>query len=66
MLIFYSTILLYFKVLYLEIQSEVHPKFYFGENVLIGISLCCVWKKSGVKKILDVVKDGCKLRTSCF
>ena len=63
----YSAILLNFKVLYLELQSEVHSKFYIWRKYfhLIGIllSLGKNWsqKKSGI-----VVTDDCKSRTSCF
>ena len=51
MSIFYSAILLNFKVLYLELQSEARPKFYiWGKYIhLIGILLSLI--KTGVRKI---------------
>ena len=41
MSIFYSAILLNFKALYLELQSEFQaPCFVFGESILVGVSFC--------------------------
>ena len=68
MSIFYSAILLNFKVLYLELKSEIHSKFYIWGKYfhLIGIilSLGKNWYYSG--KSLDLVTDDCQSRTSCF
>ena len=50
--IFYSAILLNFKVLYLELQSEVHSKFYIWGKYfqLIGILLLYLGKVFSVDR----------------
>ena len=66
MSIFYSAILLNFKVMYLEVRSEAHPKLYNWEKYIPLIGILLLLGKTGVRKILDVVTDDWKSRNSCF